>query len=200
MLSRAGDDGFTLVELLISVTILGVLLSAVSGVTLVAIRTAGTSDIRLAESTDLMRATTFFSGDVQSAKSVATATVPKCGTDLKVVVEFVGQDFADDTTPPAVPAVTPAVTTTVVSYVQRTLTEPTGTSRELHRLACTAPTATPVYPLTPITDTTVVRRLSATAPTLTCLPACSTFTQVNLLVREASGAFVYTITGRRRTS
>ena len=200
MLSRAGDDGFTLVELLISVTILGVVLSAVSGVTLVAIKTAGTSDIRLAESTDLMRATTYFSGDVQSAKSVATATIPKCGTDLKVVVEFVGQDFADDTTP-AVPAVTPTVTTTVVSYVNRTVTEPTGTtSRELHRLACTAPTATPAYPLTPVTDVTVVRRLSATAPTLTCLPACSTFTQVNLLVREASGAFVYTLTGRRRTS
>lgn len=202
MLSRAGDDGFTLVELLISVAILGTVLSAVSGVTLVAIKTVAGADTRLTESNDLMRATTYFSGDVQSAKTVTIGTIPKCGTDSRAVVEFIGQDFADDTTPPVTPPVTPAVTTTVVAYVQRTVPDPAGTRLELHRLTCAAPTATPVYPLTPpVTDVPVVRRLSATAPTATCLPTCSsTFTQVNLVVREASGSFVYTLTGRRRTT
>jgi prepilin-type N-terminal cleavage/methylation domain-containing protein len=201
MLSRTGDEGFTLVELLISVAIMGTVLSAVSGITLVAIKTVAGADTRLTESNDLMRATRYFSGDVQSAKTVSISTIPKCGTDSRAVVEFVGQDVADAATPPVMPPVTPVATTTVVSYVQRTVTDTTGTRLELHRLTCAAPTITPVYPLTPVTDIPVVRWLSATAPTATCVPStCAAVTQVNLVVREKSGGLVYTLTGRRRTS
>jgi prepilin-type N-terminal cleavage/methylation domain-containing protein len=197
---RADDDGFTLVELLISVTIMGIVVSALAGVLLVTLKTATGADVRLTESSDLMRATRYFTGDVLGAKTVTVATTPKCGTDAKAVIEFIGQDIADGATPPVTPPVTPVVTTTVVSYVQRTVTGPTGTSLELHRLTCKAATATPTYPLIPVTAFAVVRRLSATAPTATCLPACSTFTQVNLIVREKSGGLVYTLTGRRRTA
>jgi prepilin-type N-terminal cleavage/methylation domain-containing protein len=190
---RAGDVGFTLVELLIAVTVLGIMMSAVMGVMTVTMKSASVANTRLVESNDLRRATTYFAADVQGANSVATATTPKCGTGvLKVVVEFLGQDFADTTL---------AITTTVVSYVLVPVTDADGTRQELHRRVCTATTATPTYPLTvPRSDVVVVRRVSTVVPVLTCLPSCnSTFTQVNLVVRETSGGLVYTLTGRRRT-
>ena len=133
--------------------------------------------------------------DVQGAKTVTVGTTAKCGTSAgTAVVEFVGQDFADDSTF--------ATTTRVVSYVRRTVANPDGTTtRRLHRLVCTAATATPSYPLTPSTDTTVVHRLSAAAPVVDCGGvACSAFVRVNLTLQEESGSLGYTLTGRRRTS
>lgn len=187
-------------EVLIATTIMGLVLSSLTGVVLITLKTTTGADTRLTESTDLLRATRYFTGDVQGAKTVTAATTPKCGTDLKAVIEFIGQDVADGVTPAPTPPVTPIVTTTVVSYVQRTVVGPTGSTLELHRLTCKASTATPTYPLVPVTAFAVVRRLSTTAPVVTCLPACSTFTQVSLVVREKSGGLVYTLTGRRRTA
>lgn len=197
VLSRTGDDGFTLVELLISVAILGMVLAAISGVTFVAVGTAADADTRLSESNDLLLATTYFGDDVQGAQSVAVGTTPRCGTDRTAVVEFVGQDFTDDSTF--------ATATTVVTYVVRTGTDPQGTGQRgtgprLRRLACAVATATPAYPLTPVTDVPVVRRLSTTGPTVACDPSpCGTSAQVSLTVLEESGGLAYTLTGRRRT-
>ena len=188
------DDGFTLVEMLISVTILGMLLGALSGTMFVTLRTVAEAATRLDESNDELHATTYFGDDVQGAQSVSVGTTPRCGGDPSAVVEFAGQDFADDSTF--------ATTTTVVSYVLRTVAGPDGTTtRELHRLACAAPTTAPAYPLTPRSDVPVVRRLSGAAPTVDCPGApCSAFEQVNLTLEAESGGLVYTLTGRRRTS
>lgn len=193
MLSRARDEGLTLVELLISVTILGLVLSAMCGMTFVSMRTAADSGTRLDESNDLLLATAYFAADVMGAQSVAVSATPRCGTDGSAVVEFVGQDFTDDSLM--------TTTTTVVTYVVRTVTGPTGSTSQLHRLACTAGTADPSYPLTPVTDAPVVRQLSSTAPTVTCPGApCSAFVQVDLVVQEQSKGLTYTLTGRPRTT
>jgi prepilin-type N-terminal cleavage/methylation domain-containing protein len=194
VLSRPrADGGFTLVELLISITILGMVLAAISGVTFVSIRTAADADTRLTESNDLLRAATYFADDVQGAQSVSVGTTPRCGTDATAVVEFAGQDFADDSTF--------TTTTTLVSYVVRTVTSPTGPVAELHRLACVAGTATPAYPLVPVTNIPMVLRLSTTAPTVSCPGApCGSFVQVDLTLLELSGRLRYTLTGRRRTT
>lgn len=197
MLSRR-DDGFTLVELLVAISVLGLLLSAITGSIFVGMRTAARTEDRLTESNDELTATGYFADDVQGAKSVTVSTVPKCGTDASAVVEFVGQDFADTATPAAA---TPDTVTTVVSYVLRTRTGSTGTTRELHRLACTAPAASPAYPLTPVTDVAVVGQLVAAAPVVNCgSVACSAFVQVNLVLTADSGSLTYTLTGRRRTT
>lgn len=192
MLRRPRDAGFTLVELLVAVTLLGLVLPAVAGVLFVAIRTAAASKVRLDESGDLVRAATYFGDDVQGAQGVTTGGTPRCGTDGAAVVEFAGQDFTDDSTL--------TVTTTVVTYAVRTVTDQAGTRRELHRLSCTAPTATPAYPLIPAGDVTVVRTLSAAAPAVSCVDTgCAAFGRVDLAVAEAGG-LTYTLTGRRRTT
>ena len=189
MLSR-GEEGFTLVELLISVAILGVVLAAISGVTFTAVRTTADAEVRLDESNDLMLAASYFGDDVQGAQSVSIGTTPRCGADDSVVVELVGEDFADDDTF--------ATSTTVVSYVVRTVTDHAGTGMQLRRLACTDASPSPAFPLTPVP---VARWLSSTPPTVDCGSSpCDAFTEVNLTVQERSGGLTYTLTGRRRTS
>src|SRR5207244_8045848 len=126
------------------------------------------------ESNDALVAAAYFDDDVQGAQSVSVGTTAKCGSAATAVVEFIGQDFADDSTL--------ATTTSVVTYVVRTVTGADGkTTRHLRRLVCTAATATPTYPLTPKAEITVVDRLSTSAPTVDCGGvACSAFGQVHL--------------------
>lgn len=194
VLRRRGDAGFTLVELLIAVSILGLLLGGISGVLYVSLRTAAQSETRLSESADSLLATVYFADDVASAQRLSVSEVPRCGTDARAVVEFYGQDFADDSTF--------AVTTTVVTYVVRTTTTAAGTTRELRRLACASAATSPTYPLTPVTDVPVVRRLWTNPPTVSCGGAAcvGTSEQVQLLVRAASGGLTYRLSGDRRTT
>lgn len=188
VLSRPADDGFTLVELLVAVTIMGLVLAAVAGVTFVTVGSAADADTRLRESNDLSRVATYFGDDVQAAQTVAVGTTPRCGTDPRAVVELAGEDFADTA---------PTITTTVVTYVLRAGVGGT----ELHRLACASTGGTPTYPLTPVRDVPVVL-LSGTMPAVTCGGGtCGpSFTGVELTVAERSGGLTYRLTGRRRTT
>lgn len=192
MLRRRGDAGFSLVELLVAVSLLGILLASVAGVSLVAMRTAASAETRLDDSNDLVRAATYFGDDVQGAQTVSVGTTPRCGTDPSVVVEFLGQDFTDDSTFTTV--------TTVVSYVRRTVALPGGIRRELHRLTCSTPAGTPAYPLAATNDVPVVLDMSVAVPVVGCGTAgCGAFTEVNLTVQQSSG-LRYVLTGRRRTT
>src|SRR5205823_5391884 len=111
VLRRRHDGGFTLVELLISVTILGILIAAIANAMFVALHATVSANDRLTESNDALVAATYFDDDVQGAQSVSVGTTANCGS-----------------------------------------------------------------------------------------AACSAFVQVNLTVREQSGNYVYTLTGRRRTT
>lgn len=197
MLSRRrreqpGDAGFTLVEVLVVVTVLGVVLAAVAAISFVAVRTTAAAETRLDESNDLLRASTYFGDDVQGAQTVLVGAAPQCGADDEAVVELVGQDFADDSTL--------APITTVVTYVLRGDTGDEEGVRELHRLSCRAG-AGAAYPLTPTTDVPVLVRLSAAEPRVSCGagPCGPAFAQVDLTVTEAGG-LAFTLTGRRRVS
>lgn len=191
---RPGDAGFTLSELLVAVTVLGIVLASVVAASFVAARTSAVSKTRLDDSNDLVVAATYFGDDVQGAQSVAVDSEPLCGPDDDAVVELAGQDFADDSSL--------AITTTVVTYVLRGGSDEDADdpTYELHRLSCRADTTGPVYPLTPVTDVTVAASLSG-PPTVSCGgPACGPgFTQVGLGITTAGGLSV-TLTGRRRTT
>lgn len=188
----AADAGLTLVELLVAITLMGIVLGSVVGVSFVAARTATASKTRLDESGDLIRAAAYFTDDVQGAQAVTVDSPPLCGPDADAVVEFGGQDFADDATL--------AVVTTVVTYVLRGDDDPDEDTLELHRLACRAASASPAYPLGPLTDVTVASGLTAD-PRVTCAgsPCGTGFTQVELAAAR-SGGLGFTLTGRRRTT
>jgi prepilin-type N-terminal cleavage/methylation domain-containing protein len=194
------DGGFTLVELVISIAILGVVMVAITGALIVALKANKETDTRLDESRDVQFSSTWFGDDVQSANRISTSGSPNCGTDpdTALVVKFANTDIA------VVPASPPVVTTDAltVSYVLRPAA--TGGGKELHRLACSPAAGVPM-------DTVVARLLSgvaADAPSVACPPvACSdpgarkvTLTLTAQRPTPTGAGFTYTLQGTRRSS
>ena len=193
-----GDAGFTLVELLISIVLLGIVMAAVTAAMFGAIGATKSTDVRLGESQDLRLATTYFATDAAGAQSFVTSGTARCGTD-PVLVELRGEGFGTDLAPQVV----------VQTYVLRTETVDGAASRVLHRLTCSSSATPPAYPLTPTADTTVARRLSTTVtPTVACKDSggatvdCATATAVTVVVgvTSRSGALTASLTGHRRTT
>ena len=76
---RRNDTGFTLVELLVTVLILGIIISAVGTALFVGLRTTNLTTRRLAEAHDAQLITSYFVTDVQSSDSVtSTALDARC--------------------------------------------------------------------------------------------------------------------------
>jgi prepilin-type N-terminal cleavage/methylation domain-containing protein len=205
MLRRPGvtarpEAGFTLVELLISIAVLGILIAGVVSAMLAAITTDRSTDVRLSESRDLQLVSSYLSDDAAGAQSFATAATPRCGTDPSAVVEFRGQSFD---------ASTLARSFVVTSYVLRSATLDGRPTQVLHRLTCASAASSPSYPLTPTADVTLARLLSTTvSPTTSCTDrAAATITCGNsgavtlaLGLTSRSGDVTSTLTGHRRTA
>lgn len=198
MLRPRRDSGFTLVELTVSVAILGIVMTSITVAVLVAMKSTTEANIALEESADLQFASVYYPNDVQGSNTMASTGTPRCGTGA-LVIEFVGQGFATDLSP----------RTRVVSYVTRTSVAPNGSQvLTLHRLSCSTASTSPTYPLTPDEDLTVADDLSVpTPPVAACADAaganvaCSGASAVraSVTLTEASGV-VYVLTGMRRTS
>jgi prepilin-type N-terminal cleavage/methylation domain-containing protein len=194
MLTRrppARDGGFTLVELIVSIALLGVVMTGITAVMLTALTADRETATRLTESRDGQFVNAYLADDVQGARSVVTGVTARCGSGT-AALELRGASYD-----PA--ALTAQVT--VVSYVLRTSTVDGVVTGELHRLACVGG-ASPSYPLTPASDVTVARTLAATGPGVTCTPApCSAATtRVSLELTPASGGPSVTVGGTRRTT
>ncbi len=163
-LRRGRDAGFTLIELVISVAILGTVMVAITAALLISLKVVTESDARYPEIADRQFASAYFGGDAAEAKTISSSGTQKCGTGGTLVVEFVGNDFNSPTPSTA----TPTISTTVVSYV----TEAGGT--ELRRLTCSSTATSPAYPLTPANTNVVVKNLSpATPPSVVCKDAAA---------------------------
>ncbi|QKV72959.1 prepilin-type N-terminal cleavage/methylation domain-containing protein [Amycolatopsis sp. Hca4] len=174
MLSRRSDAGFTLVELLIVVVILGVVVAPVANAVIVSIRNTDATSARLAVSHDAQQSAAFFAQDVAAvglrdySGSVGSGQVPYspsiqlgagygsggqvCGTAATPVslVRLLSDDW--DTS-------TPAATrrTAIVAYYL------TGT--ELHRLRC--------LDSAPLSDSVVAHNVDPATPAVTCSSACT---------------------------
>jgi prepilin-type N-terminal cleavage/methylation domain-containing protein len=64
------ERGFTLVEILISTVILGILITSITGALIVSLRTSNATKQRFAQSNDVQIASAYVANDVQSAKAV----------------------------------------------------------------------------------------------------------------------------------
>lgn len=171
------DTGFTLVELLIAISLTGVIMGPLLTALFIGFRGSSEAAQRLSESHDAQLATVFFSGDVQSADLVLPGNVCVAGAPLVAFRWTEGNG------------------STVVrqaSYEVRT--EPVTGERQLLRHLCTTPG---------VVRTTVVAHELAptTGPAVTCdnapCVAGSTPARVALTVTTESG-YAFTLRGSRR--
>jgi prepilin-type N-terminal cleavage/methylation domain-containing protein len=180
------ETGFTLVELVVSITILGILMPAIAAAMFAALSTNRSTDVRLSESRDTREIAAYLPDDAAGATSFVTGQTARCGIGGTALVEFRGLRFDS----------TQASQTTVISYLVTTETAADGRpTRVLHRFSCLATTSSPVYPLTADSDIPLARYLSTTInPTVSISSGT-----VQLTTTSRSGDLVTTVSGHRRT-
>jgi prepilin-type N-terminal cleavage/methylation domain-containing protein len=206
------DDGFTLIELVISVAILGIITSALFGIVLQYLRVTASTQTRLNESTDQQFVSAYWQTDVSSlgrrsfnvgdsANPIPTqqsvwvgAAAPNgCGGSVSggdVVVSFAWTDFDVGVTDPDNAWDSSAQE---VAYVA----VPNGPQWVLKRVRCHGATADQ-----PIT---VAHNLTE-KPLVTCKPACGPAlpktVSIKLAVQDKSGptdtGYTTTLTADRR--
>jgi prepilin-type N-terminal cleavage/methylation domain-containing protein len=210
---QTGEGGFTLVELLLVIVIIGVISVPLSGVLVGYLQNTDATMARLIESHDVQIASAYWAQDVASIGTRSPTYAPKQSVERDVafnsglypcggagtpnaIVRLAWDDFSVDPS-------TNAVTATVVSVayvVVQTVSGPT----ELHRLRCQGSAAV-------VSDATLAHDLDpVTPPTLTCATptACTTSTvPVKLILtltikdpKNQGAAYVVPLTGQRRQS
>lgn len=208
---RSPDEGFTLIEVLLTVTILGVISAGLFGVVFQYLNVAGVTRTRLSESTDQQFISTYWQNDVSSlgrrafnptdANPVPTmqsvyvggAGPSGCGNGVgAVVVAFAWQEYAVDSTPANAWTSTPQE----VAYVLVGDAAPFL----LRRVRCVNGVAEP--PLT------VAHKVNGT-PQITCDTTCTSATLPNRVsmsftIRDVSesdsAGYTTTVSADRRQS
>jgi prepilin-type N-terminal cleavage/methylation domain-containing protein len=186
---RKRDEGFTLIELMLSISILGVLMAALVGLLFATI----TADSRTKERLDGTRAEQFsavyFGSDVQGATEVAQGQPARCGSGT-AVVELRGVTHDPMSLNERV---------TISSYVFTTAVVDGATVGRLERRTCEAPASGVTYPLSPARTLIVARDLGPSAPSLSCPAACTATSKSMTLTVSRNGAdSPFTIVGTRR--
>jgi prepilin-type N-terminal cleavage/methylation domain-containing protein len=202
--TRPSDEGFTLIELVMSVVIMGIITLPLANFVLSYFSNVTQTQNRLSDSHDIQIATAYFSQDVANTglhgpgptyavgRSAWVPTSPPpaayCGKDVGTLVLLLGWD---SWTVSSGPSATGSNSPSSVAYVSRA-----GT---LHRVYCAAGTATS-------SDTTVVHNLQAAQPQ--CSTPCDGLTppaRITLSLSISTGssdraapAQPVTLTGQRR--
>jgi prepilin-type N-terminal cleavage/methylation domain-containing protein len=193
---HGSDNGFTLVELTMSIALLGIVMGGVCAAMFVAMRTSRDADVTLSEARDVRLAASYLSDDVAGAQTMASSGTAQCGGEA-LTLELRGSSFDQSASPSTV--------LTASAYVLRSAFVDGQPSLELHRLSCQAAT---VAAFSPLKDETIARLISTTvAPDVTCTTragataACSATdaTGVTLQLASRSGAIIR-LTGTRRTT
>jgi hypothetical protein len=146
-----------LIELVLSMTLFGLVMTAMAAAMLVAFRSDRETADRLASGVDVQFSSASFADDVAGADTTATTPAvavggaAACGAG-SALVTFASSDIDIGTGTPPTSVPNPAPTTRYVSYV---VTAAADGAKELHRRACAA--ATPAV----FTDTAIARYLNA---------------------------------------
>lgn len=170
-----GDRGFTLVELLIAVTLMGIVTAALGSTLTFMMKQTAATQTRLEVSSDAQLAAAYFAEDVastgvrvttppfdplQSVETNASATggLYPCGSAAlpRAVVRLARDEVTG--------GASEVRTRVIVSYV----VVPTATERQLHRVVCRGSSTSPTI------DQVVAHNVSAvTDPVLSCSSSCT---------------------------
>lgn len=213
-----GDAGFTLVELIIAIVIIGVITVPLSNVVIGYLRNTDATTARLLESHDVQITSAYWAQDVASmgtrsttnpyalTQSVETGVetgvaydsgLYPCGTAGTVIVRFAWDDFSEaDATPQVL------VRTQVrVAYVVQTVSGETA----LHRFRCNGSAVvvsdvTLAHDLDPSTSTPAAVACSTTCSAAPAIPTTVTLTLTLKNPKNRDVAYAVTLTGQRRQS
>jgi len=206
MRMRRGADGFTLVELLVAIVILGIITVPLSNVVIGYFRNTDATTARLIESHDAQISSAYWAQDVASIGTRSTtapyplnqsvwkgaSSLYSCSTAGTPIVSLAWDDFTS----------TGTRTVVQVVYVAQTVSGQT----ELHRVRCQGSPAM-------VSDVTLAHDLSTT-PTVACgtsgvdnncaaAPDVLKFVTLTLTIKDPKnpGApYVVNLTGQRRQS
>lgn len=182
---RGGDDGFTLIEMVIVVAILPIVVGAITVALLSVFGLQGGVQSRIGDSNDALVSATTFNRDVQSAQEIETTTTPACGTASQT--QLVGLEWGLDSA---------GNYQTIVSYVfvPTTTGTPPQATNKLVRQVCSAP------PSPPSSTPTATRTVSHDAGTLLSTPTqCGASPLPKCTVTFNPNGFIATNTGWKST-
>jgi prepilin-type N-terminal cleavage/methylation domain-containing protein len=191
---RRGDDGFTLVELLLAIAIMGIIATPLSMGFITGLRFIGRSDEKFTDSRSALMSAGYFAGDVANANTVVPNDATACGTG-SALVTFAWSDAS---------AAVGAPVNNEVSYVYDTSD---STNKQLLRKYCANGSAT-------ATKSVAAVSLGST-PVVTCYDAgnvvnatCVGARWVKMLVTQDTNAaspdnptptaYTFTLEGTRR--
>jgi prepilin-type N-terminal cleavage/methylation domain-containing protein len=188
-MKRDRASGFTLVELLVAVAILGIVGSVLSGVIMLGFGSYTDTSTRLNESNDRQIVADYFTRDVQSARTLALSG-GTCGTASGTTVLRLTWSESDGSAPPV-------VTAREITYRLLAGTAPANGS--LSRVVCAngSVVATAVVGQWVSPGAAAVSATCLTAALVTDATCPATSVGARMTVTESGGAFV--IDGVRRT-
>lgn len=188
------ERGFTLIEMLTSITVMGIVFAGVGGGVLIALRTTDKTRDRVAQSTDGQLTSAYFVTDIQSAENVSiiAADVYNCGgtpTPANAPLPLIRFKWTDPGAPQSTTSTTSAGISNEASYVVETI----NGERRLERRLCSGSNPVFVQPMA-----RSLRVLPSPSASVSCTPACTGRPQgVSLTIYELTSAS-YTINGTGR--
>ena len=189
---RNDEGGFTLVELLITIVIIGIIVPALAAGVLSILHNSNTTTQRLYESHDAQIAAAYFANDVQSADLPVPSTDSRCDkAGTTTVVRFAWTEYDTAGNPAAYKLVVYSKDTSV------------GTVPVLRRRLCQGIPNSAALSATPVSDVVIAHYLSsATAPSVCMAPATcpgQPASSIVLTVTEQSG-YAFKVAGVRRAA
>ena len=196
---RGAQDGFTLIELILSIGLLGIIFSTLSLVMLGSMQVNDETRDRLDTTRDEQLVAAYFASDMAGATQVVVGGAAQCGADAAVVT-LAGESFVAT---PASSTATPDSTATVAAYVFGTASVDGVVTGTLTRSYCEG-TGNPPF-ATPVETTALAARLAPTPPVVTCFtgPAaapCSDATTTLSVGFDRLDGGRFTLSGTRRAT